>query len=156
MKMNVKNQDIVIIDPVYFVSEENLWEEFAETLDKSLIGCTEAIVDELTDYRQTEIIDKDENIIGEWCSDSGLLGCFLLDEVIACSKDFAEDSDNWADYCVIIRNFTGQIFFEKEQRNIPLDFLGEGMSEDVDILSIKGTGEPSFATKYVPTEMFVE
>ena len=154
MEMNVKEKDIIIIDPVYIINDNDEWLEFIKKLDKSVLGFSDAIVTELSDYHQTEIIDKNGYTIGEWCSDSKLLGCFLLDEVLAYSKDFAKDNDHWKNYCVIIRNFSGTIQFVNETRRIPCDFLGEGKYEDAEILSIKGIGEPSFDTKYLPTEIF--
>ena len=154
MEMNIKEKDIIIIDPVYFISNNEIWLELISNLDKSVLGFSEGIIAELSDYRQTEIVDQKGNLIGEWCSDSGLLGCFLLEEVLAFSNHFAKDSANWANYCVVIRDFTGKIVFDAETRRIPCDFLGEGKYEDAEILSIKGIGEPSFDTKYLPTEIF--
>ena len=154
MKMDIKEKDIIVIDPVYFITDNNEWQEFIKNLDKSVLGFSNAIVTELSDYHQTELIDKEGNTIGEWCSDSNLLGCFLLDEVLVHSRKFAEDKDNWSKYCVIIPNFTGEVIFSFEKRRFSVDFIKEGEFEEADVLTIKGIGSPSFESKYVSTEEF--
>ena len=154
MKMNIKGKDIVIIDPVYIVKDNDEWQKFIVNLDPSVMGYSDALIADLSDYHQTEILDSNGNIIGEWCSDSNLLGCFLFDEVIANSEKFVEDKDCWSNYCVIIRNFTGEVSFITETRRFPMDFIREGEYDDADVLTIKGVGSPSFESKYVSNEEF--
>lgn len=155
MEMNVEGKDIIIIDPAYFIEDDTVWQKIVDNLDKSVLGFSNAIIVELSDYHQTEIIDKGGNLIGEWFSDSNLLGCFLLDEVVAYSKQFAKDEENWENYSVIIRNFTGSIEFINENRRFPMDYIQIGSFEEVPVLTIKGIGSPFFETKHVPTEDFL-
>lgn len=105
------NQDIIFIDPCYFVKDNDVWEEYCEDFseNKSLdkLGISNGISMAISDVYKDILVNTDTgDVIGEICSDSYLLGCFQLDEVLKHNPDFESELETCP--LTIIRNFTGQ------------------------------------------------
>lgn len=99
--------DIVITDPCYVVNDED-WEfsEYGDRMDK--LGFTFYLVRPtiIGDWVCNVIEDSGE-VLGTFTADAGLVGVFLLDEVLEHNPDFLRYT-NPACY-TIIRDFVGDI-----------------------------------------------
>lgn len=144
--------DIIITDPCYIDTKDNaLWDkeivdiftgsglsEYGFTnyiWDETIYGdwsCTTfKLKDESKDKDPSEIEEDDiEDVIGEFCADAGLVGVFLLDEVLAFNPEFDYHTDRpWT--TTLIRDFDGSV---------------EYIVEDEEVF-IKGTGNINFITR---------
>lgn len=142
--MEVRGQDIIIVDPVYFCADTDFWEQhwqhFGNNELTGEMGFSNALSFSVSDYQVTDIVDSKGDLAGSWCSDSNMVGCFLLDEVLRINPDFAKELE-----CgMVIRNFSGQVRFHFEQKTSPWTFYGEEVEEDAVVLYIEGVGNISF------------
>lgn len=92
------NDTLIFIDDIY----DSLWEAYnnGPELNRELIQA-------LTERRKN-IIETSDVILGEFCADSGMVGVFLLDEVLAYNPDFDNHiNKKWT--TTLIENFDGEI-----------------------------------------------
>lgn len=110
--MKFANEDIVITDPCYFIPYDK-WDESNFGTNLSIFGVSNYISTRTLygDWSCTVYnLDKDNDVIGEFCADAGLVAVISLQDIIEkINSDFLE----WAEehsWCVtIIRNFTGEV-----------------------------------------------
>lgn len=142
--MEVRGQDIIIVDPCYFCDDTDFWEQhwqhFGNNELTEEMGFSNALSFSVSDYQVTDIVDSKGDLVGSWCSDSNVVGCFLLDEVLRLNPAFADELE----FGVVIRNFSGQVRFHFEQKTAPWTFYGEEVEEDTIVLYIEGIGNTSF------------
>lgn len=70
-----------------------------------------------------------KEVIGKFCADGGMVGVFLLDEVLKYNPDY-NDVDNAPFAVTLIKDFKGDVWFERTD----------------DILVVKGSGNINFKT----------
>ena len=142
--MEVHGQDIIIVDPCYFCADTDFWEQhwqhFGNNELTEEMGFSNALSFSVSDYQVTDIVDSKGDLVGSWCSDSNIVGCFLLDEVLRLNPAFADELE----FGVVIRNFSGQVRFHFEQKTAPWTFYGEEVEEDTIVLYIEGLGDINF------------
>lgn len=117
--------DIIITDPCYiFPKKDNdkAWIDYCDT---------EIVPKELKTYIWESTIYGDwscttfseDNPIGEFCADAGLVGVFLLDEVLAFNPEFDYHTTKpWT--TTLIKDFDGNIDYEV--RNDEAIIVGKG------------------------------
>lgn len=129
---------IVIGDPCYFVKEED-WElcEFGDRMDK--IGFSNYMTIRFPDDPQVVIDEKNGNLFGGICQDSGYIVVVYLDEL----KEYNADYE--------------KAFWDERNRAIIHDFDGELSSEKVEVVIdgykdfdtiISGSGNICFRSFY--------
>lgn len=96
------------------------------------------IEDDYVNIKTSEL--KAENIegsIGRFCADAGLVGVFLLDEILAFNPDFkAPVNEYGCEWATVIENFDGDIQYE-------VNHTKSGGEE----AQIRGTGNINFVTR---------
>lgn len=150
------NTDIVITDPCYLISSldsDSMWKEskYGEDLDNIGINdfeststiygdwsCTTFELEKpLGNRKVSELSDDDlkDKILGKFCADGGLVGVFLLDEVLKANPDF--------DYHItkphtttLIEDFDGEVSYITETNKETQD----------EFAYIVGTGNINFIT----------
>ena len=112
-EMRVDGKDIIIVEPVDFVLSTEVWETYGEDFaqNKSLekLGCKNALCYAFGDVFHTVLVD-DENKILDYISSEDIIGCFLLDEVLAYNPAYAKEIEE-RHFGTIIPNYTGVITF---------------------------------------------
>jgi hypothetical protein len=141
------NQDIIFIDPCYFVKDNEVWEEYCEDFseNKSLdkLGISNGILMAISDVYKDILVNTDTgDVIGEICSDSYLLGCFQLDEVLKHNPDFESELETCP--LTIIRNFTGTVTFSKAKEMVD--------GHKYTIVTVKGKGSVNFRSEFSEDE----
>lgn len=139
--MKVKGT-IVITDPCYLgCGNEKLdndwWEksDYGERLEK--FGFTTYITEGtlIGDWSWHTYEKETKNIIGQFCADAGLVGVYLLEEILKFNPNF----EQWAqehDWCAtIIKDFDGDIKYEYDEKND-------------DLFHIVGKGNINFETSF--------
>ena len=132
------NGSIVIGDPCYFVKNGD-WEvcEYGDRMDK--IGFSDYMIIRFPDDPQVVIDEKNGNILGGICQDSGYIVVVYLDEL----KNYNIDYE--------------KAFWSKKNRTIILGFDGEVSFEEVEVVIdgyqdvdtiISGTGNICFRSCY--------
>lgn len=147
--MEVRGQDIIIVDPCYFCADTDFWEanwqHFCNNELTEEMGFRNALSFSVSDYQITDLVDDAGAAVGAWSSDSNTVGCFLLDDVLRINPDFAKELE-----CgMVIRNFSGQVRFHFEQKTSPWTFYGEEVEEDAVVLYIEGAGNRQFHSQEV-------
>ena len=106
---------IVIGDPCYFVKNED-WEkcEIGDRMDK--IGFSDYMTIRFPDDPQVVIDEKNRNIIGGICQDSGYIVVVYLDELKAYNENYEK------------------AFGSEKNRTIIFDFDGEVTSQKVEVV----------------------
>lgn len=147
--MEVRGQDIIIVDPCYFCADTDFWEanwqHFCNNELTEEMGFRNALSFSVSDYQITDLVDDAGAAVGAWSSDSNTVGCFLLDDVLRLNPAFAEELE----FGVVIRNFSGQVRFHFEQKTAPWTFYGEEVEEDAVVLYIEGAGNRQFHSQEV-------
>lgn len=147
--MEVRGQDIIIVDPCYFCADTDFWEQhwqhFGNNELTEEMGFGNALSFSVSDYQVTGIVDSKGDLVGSWCSDSNTVGCFLLDDVLRLNPAFAEELETG----VVIRNFSGQVCFHFELKAAPWTFYGQEVEEDAVVLGIEGRGSLNFHSEEV-------
>jgi hypothetical protein len=130
--------DVLITDPCYLIRESNQltkddWEscEYGlnmEVLDFKNYICRDTIYGDWS--CKTFVSSKNE--IGQFCADSGMVGVFLLDEVLKYNPDFDYHLNKpWT--TTWIKDFDGNVVFV--------------VNEQKEKVKIKGVGNINFYTK---------
>jgi hypothetical protein len=137
--MNFKGT-IVITDPCYIdTKDDKIWsgddiniftgkglEKMGFTSyiwDDTIYGdwsCTTfQIKEESKDKKTTQLENSDiEKSIGNFCADAGLVGVFLLDEVLKFNPDFLhKDGDHAA---TVIKDFDGDVQYEVNEETVQI------------------------------------
>ena len=122
-----ENEDILITDPMYILSYKEDWPAFKKAKDKMSIlkeemGFKKVLCANISnDVDEYEVYQKDmddnnrpKNSIGEFCTDSGHIGIFSLEEVKIYHiwrgiTDYNYKLEHTAGTCTLIKNFTGTI-----------------------------------------------
>lgn len=135
--------DIIITDPCYIVKEED-WEnsDFGENMD--VIGFTSWLsrstgygdwscttfkhdISDIKEYLEELVSDEDVKIegnkIGTFCADAGMVGVFLVDEVLEYNPEFKSKLGSW--WLTYIKDFDGDINFYVTCANT-VHVIGEG------------------------------
>lgn len=133
---------IVITDPCYLGCgneklDDNWWEEsdYGEHLEK--FGFTTYITEGtlIGDWSWHTYEKETKNIIGQFCADAGLVGVYLLEEILKLNPNF----EQWAlkhSWCAtIIKDFDGDIKYKYDD-------------EDDDLFHIVGKGNVNFYTSF--------
>lgn len=80
-------------------------------------------------------------ILGELCSDSSVLGCFKLEDVLKHHPAYADDMERCPDSHLLIKGFTGDVIFETRKAR----YYGESLP----ITSIIGKGSVNFHSAFL-------
>lgn len=148
--MKVEGKDIIITDLIYIMTEEDddiididKCTDNSEELNK--IGCPNSITATGCDVNKDTFYNDNGEVINEFRTDSYVIGCFLLEEVLKHNPEIAKDIEERS-YCfAIFRNFTGTVTFTvKEERYY---------RERLPILNIRGEGNINFHTDYDPESL---
>lgn len=128
MKKKFKG-DIIITDPCYMIEGDKDWDKCNYGQNMEALGFTNYLSSETyygdwsctvskiefydlidSDYEEEIMFDiKDE--IGEFCADAGMVGVFLLDEVLKYNPEFNYHIEKpWT--TALIKDFDGYISFE--------------------------------------------
>lgn len=113
------------------------WEVCAYGEKMSKLGIQHALTSETIygDWSCTTFEDKTNNALGEFCADAGMVGVFLLSEVLNYNPQFDYHTEKpWT--TTLIKNFKGTVYIErtttKDDKYIRV--IGEGID--------KVTGQP--------------
>ena len=105
--------DIIITDPCYVVQNDEDWNKCRYGEDMSNLGIKHYIVRDTLygDWSCTTFDSNTKQPIGEFCADVGMVGVFLLDEVLKYNPDFDYHINRpWT--TTLIRNFKGAVSFQ--------------------------------------------
>lgn len=107
------------------------WERCACGDNMSALGFSNYIVSntEYGDWSCTTIDADTKEILGHFCADAGLVGVFLLDEILKYNPKYDIDDDSKRGCATIIRNFNGDINVvsnEVSEDDIQVSVIGEG------------------------------
>lgn len=125
---NTKKMDEA--DRIWEAANPDDWDSF-DDIDLSRFGINSHIAHRTLygDWSCTTV-DEDGNVLGQFCADSGMVGVFLLDEVLAYNPDYDDYKENkWT--VTLIKGFKGEVWFEKL---------------DEETLIVKGKGNINFHT----------
>lgn len=103
--------DIIITDPGYIIKDTD-WDECVN-YDMKKFGLTNYIVRDTLygDWSCTTFDSNTDQPIGEFCADDGMVGVFLLDEVLKYNPDFDYHINRpWT--TTLIKNFRGNVSFQ--------------------------------------------
>ena len=119
-KMHFENADIIFVDPCYFAKDDGVWEEYCEdfaqnkNLDK--LGCEQSICISVGDVSPDVLVNEnDGSVLGCICTDSYVLGCFKLEDVLEYNPEYAEDMEKYPDSFTVIKGFTGDVKKKKKK-----------------------------------------
>ena len=133
--------DVIITDPCYIIRKENElteddWEacgygDYIEELGIKNYLCRDTIYG---DWSCTTFRKENDEVLGEFCADAGLVAVFLLDEVLAYNPDFDYHVERpWT--TTLIKDFDGDIEINTVEIN----------EDDYDIeVRVIGTGNINF------------
>ena len=150
--LNIIDEDIIITDPCYIIRKDNDddWDKCYCGDNMEALGLTKYLVSTTLygDWSCTTF-DYEGKPIGEFCADAGLVGVFLLDEVLKYNPDFDYHiTKPWT--TTLIKNFTGKVWIE--ERHIEGEYDEDGYNykkgdkwED-DVISVVGEGNINFYT----------
>lgn len=105
--------DIIITDPCYVVQNDEDWDKCRYGEDMSDLGIKHYIVRDTLygDWSCTTFDSNTKQPIGEFRADAGMVGVFLLDEVLKYNPDFDYHINRpWT--TTLIRNFKGAVSFQ--------------------------------------------
>lgn len=121
--MHFENADIIFVDPCYFAKDDGVWEEYCEDFaqNKSLdkLGCEQSICISVGDVSPDVLVNEnDGSVLGSICTDSYVLGCFKLEDVLEYNPEYTEDMEKYPDSFTVIKGFTGDVVFETKKNDI--------------------------------------
>ena len=145
-KAHFDNADIIFVDPCYFAKDDGVWEEYCEdfTKNQSLekLGCEHSICYQVGDVYPDVLVNEDEGtVLGEIGSDSSLLGCFKLEDVLTYNPEYADNIKNHPDNFCLIKGFTGDVIFETKKARY--------YDENLPITTIIGRGSVNFHSAFI-------
>ena len=113
--------------------------------DLNKIECPNSITATGCDVNKDTFYNNQGDVINEFRSDSYVIGCFLLEEVLNHNPKVAKDIEELS-YCfAIFKNFTGTVTFTiKEEKYY---------RERLPILNIRGEGNINFHSDYDPESL---
>lgn len=119
--------DIIITDPCYIFRDED-WDKYCNNFNSSFIkelGFTSYIWEDTIygDWSCTTFEKGTRKKLGTFCADAGLVGVFLLDEVLKYNPKFDYHINN-PYTCTLIKNFDGDI--EYDSSNDKAKIIGSG------------------------------
>ena len=133
--------DILITDPCYITEcteEQNDWDvcEYGENM--SILGINHSMSRDTLygDWECTTFNTDTTEELGNFCSDSGMVGVFLLNEVLEYNPEFTEILKEHPELSTVIRNFKGTVqFIIKEFEDdfgvwYELQVTGHGISKE--------------------------
>lgn len=142
--------DIIITDPCYIIRKNNElteddWEacnfgEYMEALGIEHYLCRDTIYG---DWSCTTFRTENDEVLGEFCADAGLVAVFLLDEVLKYNPDFDYHKERpWT--TTLIKDFDGEI----ELDAVPVTYKDEDNGEEYEDYEVRaiGTGNINFYT----------
>lgn len=145
-KVHFDNADIVFIDPCYFVKDNDIWENYCfdfeknKSLDK--LGCEQGICLGVGDVYPDVLADENTGVvIGELGSDSYLLGCFKLSDILMHNPDFAQYMVEYPNNFVLIKDFTGDVCFRTKKARY--------FDEVLPMTTIIGVGSTNFHSAFI-------
>lgn len=146
LKAHFDNTDIIFVDPCNFAKNNDIWEEYCEDFaeNKSLekLGCEQGICVMVGDVHPDVIADEaTDAILGELCCDSGIFGCFRLQDVLKHNPDYSKEMEDLPSSYVIIKGFTGDIVFETKKTRY--------YDEKLPMTTIIGKGSVNFHSAFV-------
>jgi len=100
--------DIIITDPCYIIKDNtNDWELCQYGKEMQLLGLKNWITNSTLygDWSCTTYNADTEDPLGQFCADAGLVGVFLLDEVLKYNKDYKKEIDQYA--VTLLKDFNG-------------------------------------------------
>lgn len=114
--MNIKyfEGDIVITDPGYIIpAGSDDWEVSNDCDNMENLGLKTNLVSYtgIGDWSNS-ITDSKGNVLGEFCADCGLVGVFLLDEVLSYNPDFKNDMEKNPHIATVIKGFKGNVIVD--------------------------------------------
>ena len=147
--MKVEGKDIVITDVVYIMADGNdidLQKCIRNEGNLERIGLPNSITACGCDVNKETIYNDRGEIIAKYCTDYYVVGCFLLEELLAYNPEIPDRMKLYDDNAfAIIRDFTGTITFTiKEEKYY---------SERLPILNIRGEGNINFHSDYDPESL---
>ena len=133
--------DILITDPCYITKcteEQNDWDvcEYGENM--SILGINHSMLRDTFygDWECTTFNTDTTEELGNFCADSGMVGVFLLNEVLEYNPEFTEFLKEHPGLSTVIRNFKGTVqFIIKEFEDgfgvwYELQVTGHGISKE--------------------------
>ena len=144
--MKVEGKDIVITDVVYIMADGNdidLLKCRRNEGNLERIGLPNSITACGCDVNKETIYNDNGEIIAKYCTDYYVVGCFLLEELLAYNPELPDRMKLYDDNAfAIIRDFTGTVTFTiKEEKYY---------RERLPILNIRGEGNINFHSDYEP------
>ena len=127
-KVHFENTDIIFVDPCFFAKDEGVWEEYCEDFAKNKnlekLGCEQGICISIGDvYPDVLVNESDGSLLGSICSDSYVLGCFNLEDVLKYNPEYAEDMEKYPESFTVIKGFTGDVVFKTKKERYYDEFL---------------------------------
>lgn len=132
--------DIIITDPCYITKDRDAWyKEHPDDWEVCSYGCKMSklgIKHALTngtiygDWSCTTFEDKTNKVLGEFCADAGMVGIFLLAEVLKYNPRFDNHIKRpWT--TTLIKNFKGTVYIEKTttKNDKYIRVIGEGVDK---------------------------
>lgn len=140
------NADIIFVDPCYFAKDNDVWVEYCEdfAINKNLakLGCENSICCGVGDVHPDNLVNEDDGtILGEICSDSYILGCFKLEDVLTYNPEYADDMKRYPKSFCLIKGFTGDVVFETKDEQ----YYGENYP----MTTIIGRGSVNFHSAFI-------
>ena len=134
---------IVITDPCYLdggnetLNSGNWWEEsdYGEHLEK--FGFTTYMTKDtlIGDWSWHTYKKETKKVIGQFCADAGLVGVYLLEEILNFNPNFEQWAQEHSWCATIIKNFDGDVKYKKKKKND-------------DLFHIVGKGNINFETSF--------
>ncbi len=141
------NTDIILVDPCYFIKDDGTWEEycddFAENRSLEKMGCAKGLCYSVGDVSPEVLVNPDDFTAyeGKIRTDSHLIGCFRLEDVLAHNPEYAEDMEKYPDSFCIIKGFTGDVVFEIKDEHY--------YDEMLPMTTVIGIGSPGFHSAFI-------
>jgi hypothetical protein len=119
--------NIIITDPCYIIDEENTddWDDCEYGCNMEELGITNYICRDTLygDWSCTVFDTVNENKIGNFSADAGMVAVFLLDEVLKYNPHFNYHTEK-PNTTTLIKNFDGDVTFELNGDNVHV--VGKG------------------------------
>ena len=132
--------DIIITDPCYIISndhDDDDWErcEYGDAMEE--LGLTNFLCASTIygDWSCTTYNEKNDDVLGRFCADAGLVGVFLLEEVLKYNPKY-DDIEKCPHAVTVIRDFHGEV-----------EIACEVDEEDGEEVVVRGTGNINFCSR---------
>lgn len=145
--MHVEGKDIVITDIIYIMNDADdeiidIGECATNNGSLNKIGLNNCITASGCEVIKSTVYNTKKEVIGQFCSDSNVVGCFLLEEIIAHKPSLADEIKEQPHAYALIPNFTGDVTFTIRKEKY--------YDEKLPLLNIKGKGNINFYTDFEP------